>query len=507
MHRIDSTDNVATLPAPLAPGTPGYFKTGTTVRRDWLNTTQEELCNAAEIAGPLDKSDNTQVAKAIQAAVIGGAISVGAATTLHQVAVAVSENCGAFGALAFVGASRDSTVDGDRGAVLAGDFCAVGDNTSECAVLGARNSTVAEGFGPTTTKRSVIAGGDSHEIYGSDSFIGGGQICEVSGDRSAAIASESTTVSGDRSAAIACGNVTAVTVTGNGAAAIAAGQAFGATVSGDGAAAIAADGVTVAGTRAVALGCFSTEVAKAASAAIGCTHSKLPTGGNSSVVMLASSKFDASAAVSAPAFSVCGGYNNILNPYVNASWRLESNGGFMRSDNAHTTSGLDYAEFFQNADPTPHEPGQLLARAGRSARLARRGDRLLGVFSVSPTVIGGDDSLGWQGQWQRDEWGGFVWQELDGVRSRVRSPAWDATRQHAPRSTRPKEHTPVGLVGQLRVRVDATVQVDDEVVAGDVPGIGTRGSWVGRGAQVEVMAIEVPFDADRGYAIALCLVR
>ena len=557
MHRIDGDGAVAVIPTAQAVGaTVGFFAAEgvfpqTQVTGDWLNSVQEELrAIAVGKGGSLSKTNNGQCWDVIKPAVLsveGRSDEAAAITTTWRLAViasddatvgestagvvnaavVASDSCLAKSFQTAVVASRDSRAgdvggnklngfvaaadvgiaEGDQSAVIASDTCTVGDNTTECAVIGAYNSTVDEGAGPATTSHSVIAGGDSHEIYSDDSFIGGGKMCEVSGAKSAVIASEVTVVSGSKSAAIACGNVTQVTVQGDNSAAIACGLAYGTEVSGDGAAAVASDGVTVTGQHAATLGSFTTEVAKDASVAIGCTHSKNPSGGNANVVMLASSKFDASAAVAAPAFSVCGGYGTILNPYVNCSWRIESNGGFMRSDNAHTTSGLDYAEWFPNADVEPHEPGQLLARQGRAVRLARRGDRLLGVYSVAPTVIGGDDTLGWQGQWLRDEWGAFVWQEVDGVRSRVRNPAWDATRQHAPRSARPAEHTPVGLVGQLRVRVDATVQAEDEVVASDTPGVGTRGTWVGRGAQVECMEIVSPFDESRGYAIALCLVR
>ena len=79
--------------------------------------------------------------------------------------------------------------------------------------------------------------------------------------------------------------------------------------------------------------------------------------------------------------------------------------------------------------------------------------------------------------------------------------------KHVRRCDRPNEWTRVGLLGQIRVRVDESVAPDASVVAGDVPGVGTAGAWSGRGAQLRCLAITSPFSSARGYAIALCLVR
>mgnify|MGYP001569423334 CR=1 FL=1 len=75
MHRIDHSTNNASLPAPDAAGTPGYFKKGdpglgipaTVVTQDWANAMQEELAYVILQAGlVLSKTDNTQLRQAIQ---------------------------------------------------------------------------------------------------------------------------------------------------------------------------------------------------------------------------------------------------------------------------------------------------------------------------------------------------------------------------------------------------------------------------------------------------------
>lgn len=75
MHRIDSADNVAALPAPnVGVSAPGYFANnvgaaaGTVVDPDWLNSIQEELAGVVLAAGAaLDKADNGQVLAALRA--------------------------------------------------------------------------------------------------------------------------------------------------------------------------------------------------------------------------------------------------------------------------------------------------------------------------------------------------------------------------------------------------------------------------------------------------------
>lgn len=77
MHRIDSDTNVASLPTPAAPGTPGYFSEGnpgpgtpvpaTNLTQDWCNTIQEELVAIPADQGiSLNKTTNNQVLAALK---------------------------------------------------------------------------------------------------------------------------------------------------------------------------------------------------------------------------------------------------------------------------------------------------------------------------------------------------------------------------------------------------------------------------------------------------------
>jgi hypothetical protein len=76
MYRIDSSDTTDKLPVPTPPGTNpnSYFRKpdairgikGTILPAEWMNSMQEELCNAIAGAGlTLDKADRHQLSKII----------------------------------------------------------------------------------------------------------------------------------------------------------------------------------------------------------------------------------------------------------------------------------------------------------------------------------------------------------------------------------------------------------------------------------------------------------
>ena len=212
----------------------------------------------------------------------------------------------------------------------------------------------------------------------------------------------------------------------------------------------------------------------------------------------------------AKAFTVMGGYSaSTLTPSgsaQNQTWRIYSADGSSYWDGTSNNSGADYAEMFKNVVAGVIPIGSLVARSGAGVRVAQSGDRLLGVVSAAPSVLGNSGAVAWSGRNKRDEFGAVV-MELDKnkVLAPVRNPDFDPSKPYTPRAERPAEWTAVGLLGQLPVRVDATVVVDCDVVSGK-DGVGTAGDNK-RGAQLECMEILSPFDAARGYGVALCMVR
>ncbi len=644
--------------------TVGYFTNGVTVPAtvvtgDWANAVQEEIVAVATMKGAtLDKTNRGQMATALDAikAIQSTSSEASGVDTIHRhaaiacddaeigessggvvhtlvaasnnskakgfesaviasktcragdtggssiaVAVIASENMAAEGNNGFVAASKCTDTDpakttGDHSAIIAASF-----TNSAAGVLGDESAIVA-------AIDSQVSGNSSAALADEGSVVSGSRALaaacntntDVSGNQAAALASASATVSGDQAAAVASNGMT---VSGDGAAALASGLGFGGTVSGDNAAAVASDEPLLSGTRSSSLSSFDCEVAKADSAVIGSQRCTIPGGANTNIVMLASYGCDANTGqggAGAAEFSVCGGWDNDITGHVPPSWRIDSNGGHIRGDGTVATGGMDYAEMFENGDQAAHAPGRILTRRGKRAHLAQPGERILGVVSAHPTIIGGDD-LSWAGRYVRDEWGARVLEDgelvsrevdpaaraahkaererlakilraakaehkaalaavkalgseppADGVaaadaplpdygrafsaaaalssaradlaalaapvarevrrptRGPKRNPDYDPKRTHVPRAQRPDEYTCVGLLGQLRVAVDASVREGDDVVAGGA-GVGSRWSFdspgTGRGATIECMEIVMAFDEAKGYAVALCLVR
>ena len=85
------------------------------------------------------------------------------------------------------------------------------------------------------------------------------------------------------------------------------------------------------------------------------------------------------------------------------------------------------------------------------------------------------------------------------------SEAYEPGRQHIARTARPEEWTPVALVGQVRVRIGDGVTVGAFLSPG-ANGCAVARPGAGTGRPVEVMEITTPYDAARGYGVALCLV-
>ncbi len=245
--------------------------------------------------------------------------------------------------------------------------------------------------------------------------------------------------------------------------------------------------------------------------------------------------FASSNVINSKWYSVAGGYEGIGPPSTaNQQWRLESQGGTGRFDGGTTTGGFDFAEYFPNLTGGIIPFGTLVSRVGRAVRPAERGEEVVGVVSATAAVIGNASDFCWAGRHIKGEFGEVLTKKMEMVRwmsedpdigryegpvdeapnpipaealkyemeMPVENPDWDPEREQASRGERPEEWSVIGLLGQVYTRIDGSVRPDDYLAADG--GIGTASDTPSR---LQVMEITTPYDSQRGYGVALCLLR
>lgn len=162
-----------------------------------------------------------------------------------------------------------------------------------------------------------------------------------------------------------------------------------------------------------------------------------------------------------------------------------------------TSSGADYAEYFEWLDGNPEEEdrvGYIVKLNGNKIEFANADDDILGIISGTMTVLGDNAEWYWQGKYLTDdfgrviyedkaEWGTFINPETQeeekciiGVFPAPKlNPNYDADMPYENRKVRP-EWDAVGMMGKLYVRDDGTAQVNGYVTAnnGIATASGTR---------------------------------
>lgn len=414
-------------------------------------------------------------------------------------------------------ASRDCTLKGDRNAVIAGAGAAVVDGQL-CSMISFDSCSIA-----ATAVGCGIMCCSSSQVDGAYNFAAAGDAVAIDGARNVSLASDGTSLDGAKNAALASENgVTDANVLRS--AIIAANTCTIKTANSYDSAVIACADTDIIAHRSVAIGCWGSAGSKCGVGAAVSGQSVLVASSNAELVT---------------AYAIGGGSTGgACTPDglsdKQLTWRVNLTAGDGYWDGNHNAGPADYAELYENLTPGVLPVGSLVTLRGKKVRLAQPGDRVLGVVSANPAIIGNASSLGWAGRFEVDEWGRKVMVDVehvrwgksadragydgflrnaptpipeDAVRWSVAMPkpaaGYDPSRPYVERKQRPEEWTVVGLLGQIRTRVDATVAVDDDVMPGE-GGVGTLGE--GRGKAIVCMDIEVPFDAERGYAIALCQV-
>ena len=481
----------------------------------------------------------------------------GAVTQANGAAVGGDGNIVA-GAEGFAGGGAGNTVSAVRAAVLGG--LSLTASAARALAAGGQSNTASAvdtacvgGYGNAASSfRAAAVGGSSHVASGADSGCFAGVNGTASSDEAVTVGGEDLTASAvDAIAAGGHSNLASGADSGcfagnanqaTDAAAVVLGGA-GSTAQGARSGVLAGYANDVLGDDSAVVACDSTNVSSDQSAAVGCLHGRVET--HDGLVLLASKYARLSEAAPSgggAGYAIGGGASALTPPggsgNANLSWLIASDGGdayFGGTVFGSTDPNADVAEMFENADGVGEiPPGTLVTRVGRKVRPAGPGDRILGVVSPTPFLLAGTAALGWARRYQVDEWGRPVrsyvemvrWAAADGrpaydgpaesagtipddaerytVSARVESPDYDPARPAVPRTARPDEWTPVALLGQVRVRIGAGVVVDDLLTGG--PAGAAAPTATPRGRPVEVMEILTPYDAARGYGVALCLV-
>lgn len=174
----------------------------------------------------------------------------------------------------------------------------------------------------------------------------------------------------------------------------------------------------------------------------------------------------------------------------------------------------DYAEYFESQSGQAIPNGTIVTLDGRKIRKAQSNDIPLGVISGTAGVILGDQMFHHKDKFLKDEFGVTItttelkeWQDDEGewyseeIEVPVPNPGFVEQEDYIDRSERP-EWCVVGLMGQVFTRFKGDLQANDYIKA--EAGIGVRDNVNG---QYRVLDITTPYDSEKGYGVAVVLVK
>lgn len=181
-----------------------------------------------------------------------------------------------------------------------------------------------------------------------------------------------------------------------------------------------------------------------------------------------------------------------------------------------STTFSDFVEFFENGVGTEIEPGTIVTLKDNFVYPANEGDEIAGVVSHTGVINAGDSPFHWQGKYLTDHWGRFIYEEKtvevelgDGeiieetLMFKKVNPNWDPEQEQISRKDRPDEWTRVGLLGQVRVKVNSTVKPNDKLKSAQ-DGIGTIST---EKTGLKCIKLLREYDHTLGYAVALCVIN
>ena len=121
------------------------------------------------------------------------------------------------------------------------------------------------------------------------------------------------------------------------------------------------------------------------------------------------------------------------------------------ADGSWNGGGADYAEYFEWFDGNINNEdrrGYSVSLVGNKIKIAEKGEKIIGIISGNPSVIGDSAWNMWSEKYLRDDFGTYVRDE-NGYR--ILNPNYNPDTEYIPREQRP-EWSVVGLMGKLRIR-------------------------------------------------------
>ncbi|MGI2282574.1 peptidase G2 autoproteolytic cleavage domain-containing protein [Staphylococcus cohnii] len=211
------------------------------------------------------------------------------------------------------------------------------------------------------------------------------------------------------------------------------------------------------------------------------------------------------------------GYGTDGAKYENTKFQIKGTSGTVKAKGTITAGNDfgDYAEYFESQSGQEIPNGYLVTLDGRYVRKANSNDVPIGVISGTAGVILGDAMFHHKDKFLKDEFGVTLtqtetkeWQDDEGnwyseeVEVPIPNPEWEESDgEYLDRSQR-DEWVVCGLMGQIFTRIDSTVQANDYIKPNK--GIGTKDNNNGF---YRVLEITAPYDSEKGYGVAVVLVK
>lgn len=211
------------------------------------------------------------------------------------------------------------------------------------------------------------------------------------------------------------------------------------------------------------------------------------------------------------------GYGTDGARYENTTIDMSSTSGNIKTKGT-VSSGQnfgDYAEYFESQSGQAIPNGTIVTLDGRFVRKAQINDKPIGIISGTAGVILGDQMFHHKDKFLKDEFGVTLtewqtkeWQDDEGnsyseeVEIPIPNPDYvEFEDEYIPRSERP-EWNVVGLVGQVFTRFKGELKPNDYIKSDN--GIGVRDNVNGH---YRVLEITTPYDSEKGYGVAVVLIK